>query len=139
MEGLSRTGSVTVSLLTRLEKASRPRPSRSADTNPYLEVNKTKQVLLYCKNGAVVWTIPVSTGNGSVGIITPSGTYHITRKTKELSPRYLPLYLTKTLLAIHGYPNVPVYPASHGCVRTQYWDQVELWPLIAPGTSVYVH
>jgi lipoprotein-anchoring transpeptidase ErfK/SrfK len=42
-------------------------------------------------------------------------------------------------LAIHGYPNIPTYPASHGCVRTQYWDQDALYPLIAVGTNVYVY
>ena len=39
-------------------------------------------------------------------------------------PAYLPLYISHhAAVAIHGYPNVPTYPASHGCVRTQTWDQ----------------
>jgi hypothetical protein len=28
--------------------------------------------------------------------------------------------------AIHGYPSVPTYPASHGCVRTPIWVQDEI-------------
>ena len=85
------------------------------------------------------WTLPVSTGSASVGIVTPSGTFKVTRKTKELSPRYYPLYISTTLLAIHGYPSVPTYPASHGCARTQTWDQDDLWPLIPVGTPVYIY
>ncbi len=138
-EGMTRNGDLTVAVLDRLSSASRPRPARTGTTNPWIEVNKTKQVLLYCKNGAVVWTLPVSTGSASVGIATPSGTFKVTRKTLETSPRYKPLYISTTLLAIHGYPSVPTYPASHGCVRTNIWDQDELWPLIAVGTAVYIY
>jgi lipoprotein-anchoring transpeptidase ErfK/SrfK len=138
-EGLTRDGVVSATVLNRLVTASRPKPSKSGATNPWIEVNKSRQVLLYCKNGAVVWTIPVSTGSASVGIVTPSGTYYVHRKTLESSPRYLPLYISTTLLAIHGYTNVPTYPASHGCVRTLYWDQDALYPLIAVGTYVYIY
>jgi len=140
-EGMTRDGVVSSAVLNRLQTASRPKPSRSGATNPWIEVNKTKQVLLYCKNGAVVWTLPVSTGSASVGIVTPSGTFSVVRKTLETNPRYLPLYIlpSPSVLAIHGYPNVPTYPASHGCIRTCLWDEDALYPLIPVGTKVYVY
>ena len=138
-EGMTRDGVVSTAVINRLQTAGRPRPSRSGATNPWIEVNKTKQVLLYCKNGAVVWTLPVSTGSASVGIVTPSGTFRVLRKTLETSPRYRPLYITTGLLAIHGYPSVPTYPASHGCIRTPTWDQDALYPLIPVGTYVYIY
>jgi hypothetical protein len=138
-EGLTRDGQLTSAVWSRLQTASRPRPARAGTTSPWIEVNKTRQVLLYCRDGAVVWTLPVSTGNASVGIVTPSSTYSVRRKTLETSPRYKPLYISTTLLAIHGYPSVPIYPASHGCVRTQLWDQDVLYPLIPVGTRVYIY
>jgi N-acetylmuramoyl-L-alanine amidase len=138
-EGMTRDGVVSTAVINRLQTASRPRPSRSGASNPWIEVNKSKQVLLYCKNGAVVWTLPVSTGSASVGIVTPSGTFRVLRKTYETSPRYHPLYITTGLLAIHGYPTVPTYPASHGCIRTMYWDQDAIYSLIAVGTYVYIY
>jgi IPT/TIG domain/L,D-transpeptidase catalytic domain/Putative peptidoglycan binding domain len=138
-EGLTRNGEVSAAVLTRLGTATRPKPTKVGATNPWIEVNKAKQVLLYCKDGAVVWTLPVSTGSASVGIVTPSGTFYVHRKTLETSPRYLPLYISTTLLAIHGYTNVPTYPASHGCVRTQIWDEDALQPLIAVGIYVYIY
>lgn len=140
-EGLTRDGVVSLTVLNRLQTASRPKPSKSGATNPWIEVNKTKQVLLYCKNGAVVWTLPVSTGSASVGIVTPSGTFKVLRKTLETASRYLPLYIlpSPSVLAIHGYPNVPTYPASHGCIRTHLWDEDDLYPLIAVGTYVYIY
>ena len=138
-EGMTRDGVVSSAVINRLQTAGRPKPSKSGATNPWIEVNKTKQVLLYCKNGAVVWTLPVSTGSASVGIVTPSGTFKVLRKTLETSPRYRPLYITTGLLAIHGYPRVPTYPASHGCIRTPMWDQDALYPLIPVGTYVYIY
>jgi hypothetical protein len=141
-EGLTRDGEVSATVLTRLGTATRPKPTKVGATNPWIEVNKTKQVLLYCKDGAVVWTLPVSTGSASVGIVTPSGTFKVTTKTLETSPRYMPLYISNyptSLLAIHGYTNVPTYPASHGCIRTQLWDEDALYPLIAVGTYVYIY
>jgi hypothetical protein len=137
-EGLTRDGKITATVLNRLAVATRPKPSKSGATDPWIEVNKAKQVLLYCKGGAVVWTVPVSTGAAKY-MVTPSKTYKVTRKTLETSPRYHPLYISTTLLAIHGYPSVPTYPASHGCVRTHYWDQDALYPLIAVGTYVYIY
>jgi lipoprotein-anchoring transpeptidase ErfK/SrfK len=138
-EGLTRNGEVSATVLSRLTTAVRPKPTKAGASNPWIEVDKTKQVLLYCKDGAVVWTLPVSTGSASVGIVTPSGTRKVTRKTLETASRYHPFYISTTLLAIHGYTNVPTYPASHGCVRTLYWDQDALYPLIAVGTYVYIY
>jgi lipoprotein-anchoring transpeptidase ErfK/SrfK len=140
-EGLPRNGRLTAAVFSRLQTATRPKPSKKGGTNPWIEVSKAKQVLLYCKNGAVVWTLPVSTGSASVGVLTPSGSFRVRRKTLETDPRYHPLYLMArpSVLAIHGYPNVPSRRASHGCIRVQLWDQRDLYPLIRVGTSVYIY
>ncbi len=130
-EGLTRNGEVSASVLNRLAAAVKPKPTHSGST--WIEVNKTKQVLLFCKDGVLQWTIPVSTGSASVGIVTPSGTIRSPGRRRRRARGTSPLYISTTLLAIHGYPNVPTYPASHGCVRTQYWDQDAIWPLVAGG------
>jgi hypothetical protein len=137
-ESMSRDGVIGSAVVSRLHTASRPKPSKIGTTNPWIEVNKTKQVLLFCMDGAVAITIPVSTGSASVGIITPSGTYTVFIKTLEVSPLYHPMAITWAI-AIHGYPKVPTYPASHGCVRTQNWDQDVIYPLVDLGTKVYVY
>ena len=33
---------------------------------------------------------------------------------------WYPLYFHRGF-ALHGYPSVPAYPASHGCVRLPMW------------------
>ena len=41
--------------------------------------------------------------------------------------------------AIHGYPSVPAYPASHGCVRVPMWIAPSLYGQFTYGQSVYVY
>jgi N-acetylmuramoyl-L-alanine amidase len=137
-EWLRRDGIVVGSVWGRLLSASRPVPLYYS-SGKWIEVNKRKQVLLYCVNGSVERTLAVSTGSASVGIVTPSGHFHVTRKNTYERVRYKPLYLTWGLLAIHGYTSVPTYPASHGCIRTTWADMDELNPLIPVGTTVRIY
>jgi hypothetical protein len=52
---------------------------------------------------------------------TPKGTMHVQAFSNSMvtSPacRYVTWFDTKRAIALHYYPNVPNYPASHGCVR----------------------
>ena len=41
--------------------------------------------------------------------------------------------------AIHGYPEVPAYPASHGCVRVPMWLATTLYEQIPMGGAIYVY
>ncbi len=137
-EGLSRDGAIGTTVWTRLHTATRPHPTKVGTTDPWIEVDKTKQVLLFCKNGQVLYTLHVSTGSASVGFVTPSGTFSIISKTPPRDHLYYPMAITSAV-AIHGYPTVPTYPASHGCVRTQDWDQDVIYPITPMRTRVYVY
>jgi lipoprotein-anchoring transpeptidase ErfK/SrfK len=41
--------------------------------------------------------------------------------------------------AIHGYPSVPSYPASHGCVRTPNWAASILFASSYYGEPIYIY
>lgn len=141
-EGLSRDGVVGSEVWVRLTVANRPIAARS-DSGVWIEVVLAKQVFLYIENGAVTRTLPTSTGSNFVYRSTP---YIVQRKPIADGPRYRALYLNPGyVLAIHGYPFVPPYPASHGCVRLPKWDMDDLraldatTPLIPDGTKVYIY
>jgi putative cell wall-binding protein len=137
-EGLARDGVVGAEVWARLLGAARPTPS-VIGSGSWIEVNKAKQVLLWVENGIVMRTLATSTGSANVGIVTPSRTFTIYAKSPKWDgPRYKPLYLSG-ILAIHGYPSVPAWPASHGCVRLPMWDMDELYPLIGVGTKVHIY
>lgn len=141
-EVLSRQGTVGPETWARLLTAGVPGP-RLNGSGVWIEVNLAKQVFLYVQNGAVTRTLPTSTGTSFTYRSTP---YTVERKAIPDGPRYRALYLNPgSVLAIHGYPYVPTYPASHGCVRLTKWDMDDLRaydagsPLIPDGTKVYIY
>ncbi len=140
-EGLSRNGQVGPSTWSRLAAASRPVASQSA-SGTWIEVSLPKQVFLYIQNGVVTRTLPTSTGASFTYRTSP---YVVQRKPIADGARYKALYLEPgNVLAIHGYPSVPTYPASNGCVRVHPWDMDDLRandatnPMIPNGTKVYI-
>lgn len=137
-EELARDGVLGAEGWARLLSAAQPTPNMTG-SGSWIEVNKAKQVLLFVEDGMVTRTLAVSTGSANVGIVTPSRTYAIYAKSPKWDgPRYKPLYL-RGILAIHGYPSVPAWPASHGCIRVPLWDMDEFFPLIGVGTKVHIY
>jgi lipoprotein-anchoring transpeptidase ErfK/SrfK len=41
--------------------------------------------------------------------------------------------------AIHGYPSVPLYPASHGCIRVPMPNARAIDAAISLGDTIYVY
>ena len=70
---------------------------------------------------------------------TPLGTWHVYRTVPGYDwVLYYPLYFLRGF-AIHGYPSVPPYPASHGCVRIPMWIATSLYSGHGLGTTVVVY
>ena len=133
-QGLAWTGRVTVRLWRVLEGAASPRP-RYARGN-HIEVDKRRQLLLLVRGGRVVLVSHVSTGaTGN----TPVGRWRVYRKVTGWDwVLWYPMYFLRGF-AIHGYPSVPVYPASHGCVRVPLWLAPRLFAQNSYGAVVYVY
>ena len=113
--GLPRTGRVDARTWRALAGARTPRP-RTGGT--HVEVYKARQVAFEVRGGRVVGITHVSTGaTGN----TPLGSWHVYRKVTGWDwVLWYPLYFHRGF-ALHGYPSVPAYPASHGCVRLPMW------------------
>jgi N-acetylmuramoyl-L-alanine amidase len=113
--GLPRTGRVDPRTWRAIGSARRPAP-RSRGS--HIEVYKARQVAFEVRNGRVVGITHVSTG---VTGNTPLGTWRVYRKVTGWDwVLWYPLYFLRGF-ALHGYPSVPAYPASHGCVRLPMW------------------
>ena len=133
VNGLPRTGRVEPWLWRRLARARVPRAYRGGD---YIEVDKTRQVLMVVRRGIVTKVVHASTGaTGN----TPLGSWHVYRKVGGWDwVLWYPMYF-KGGFAIHGYPSVPAFPASHGCVRVPMWIAPSLFGTNDYGTTVVVH
>jgi lipoprotein-anchoring transpeptidase ErfK/SrfK len=133
LHGLPRTGAVDARFWVELQRAHVPRARFAGD---HVEVSKSRQVLFLVREGRVALVVPVSTGaTGN----TPVGVWHVYRRVAGWDwVLWYPTYFTGAF-AIHGYPEVPAYPASHGCVRVPMWVAPRLFEADDYGTTVYVY
>ena len=117
----ARTGVVTESTWRVLANPKRPKPRVKSPRN-HIEIDQTRQVILWVRKGKVKWILHTSTGAGGA---TRDGVYRMFREVHGFSPGrlYYPSYFDG-LRAIHGWPEVPNYPASHGCARIPMWAAV---------------
>jgi len=133
VNGLARTGRMDRSLWARLMSAPTPH-ARYGGT--HVEVDKTRQVLFMVNDGRVELVVHVSTGaTGN----TPLGLWHVYLKVPGWNGvLWYPSFFLRGF-AIHGYPVVPAYPASHGCVRIPMWIAPTLYSEIPGDFSIYVY
>ena len=119
-----------------------------------IEVNQTSLVLVLYKNNQPELISHVSTGGGysycdpggSCGNIahTPDGNYKALSflpgwVTVPLGEMYNPVFFIGRAYAIHGDTSVPLYAASHGCVRIPMDIAAFFHTLVPLGTTpVYI-
>ena len=132
--GLPRTGRVDAAVWRRLLAAGVPRARYAG--GPHIEVDKSRQILMEVVGGEVVNVLHVSTGaTGN----TPLGRWNVYRKVPGWDwVLWYPMYFLRGF-AIHGYPSVPAYPASHGCVRVPMWFAPVLYRKYGHGATIYVY
>jgi hypothetical protein len=122
-ERLDRTGVLNGATREALIAAMPPTPVTRGPAGKRAEVLLDKQVALLIKDNEVVRTIAVSTGKASTP--TPPGSYRVYAKIprwwstpfREWLPWALPFVGG---IAFHELADVPVFPASHGCVRQPF-------------------
>lgn len=147
----------TAAYLSNLTERGRGR----ADAGTLIEVDKTRQLLMFVIDGRTEWILNTSTGteipyetfnkNDPTKVergtsVTPVGLHKVNRERPEgwwegdLGEIYRPKYFVGGV-AVHGANSIPNYPASHGCVRVSVpamdwiWDS-GIMPLNSP---VWVH
>jgi lipoprotein-anchoring transpeptidase ErfK/SrfK len=134
VRGLPWTGRVTTRVWRVLDRAATPRPRYTRGN--HIEVDKRRQLLFLVRGGRVVLVSHVSTGaTGN----TPVGRWRVYRKVTGWDwVLWYPMYFLRGF-AIHGYPSVPAYPASHGCVRIPMWLAPRLYERNGYGAVIYVY
>ncbi|HZB03931.1 MAG TPA: L,D-transpeptidase, partial [Actinomycetota bacterium] len=136
VQGMNRSRSVGRATWRRLSDPRLPSP-RSRASNVHVEIDQSKQVLYVVRQGEIDDIVHTSTGAGGA---TRDGVFHVFRKIAGYSPNrlYYPSYFDGGR-AVHGWPQVPTYPASHGCARVPYWAAKYLHALMGLGMEVRVY
>jgi len=136
--GLPRDGVAGRGTWMLLERAAPPRPFGGMRAG--IQIDLGRQVALLVRDGRTVRAIHVSTG--AFGR-TPRGRFAVYRK-ERLSwsvpfSTWMP-WASYFLggYAMHAYPSVPAYPASHGCVRLPPVEAPGVYAFARYGTAVWV-
>ena len=114
--------------------------ARYSSPSTHIEVDKRRQILMIVKGGKPWGIIAVSTGaTGN----TPEGRFRVQQKHPYTSSGFGGT-LVRTMgflgdFAIHGWVDVPPYPASHGCVREPIWACYWTYDNSWVGETVYVY
>lgn len=150
VEGRKRSGKLSEEELQALRSAARPSPREIGFA--HIEIDVIRQILFIVDaNNLVSKILPISTGTGKLftsegrtrRACTPCGRFTVYRKIKgwrrsPLGLLYYPNYI-RNGVAIHGNPSVPVYPASHGCIRIPMFAAKEFSEITPIGTIVIVY
>lgn len=136
VNGMGRGESVTRATWKRLSDPRTPKP-KVKRPKEHIEVDQTRQVLYIVREGVIEVIVHVSTGAGGA---TRDGVFNVHRKIAGFSPGrlYYPSYFDGNR-AVHGWPDVPTTPASHGCVRVPYWTAKFLHEVMHYGMQVRVY
>jgi peptidoglycan hydrolase-like protein with peptidoglycan-binding domain len=147
-EGRAITARLTMEELKAIRAAEKP-VMRDGDYE-HAEIDIDRQVLLIADGNGGTRVLPVATGtdkpfvyDGQESIAyTPRGRFVVYDKTmgweKDFPTVYYPNYISGGI-AIHGSPNVPAQPASHGCIRIPLFAAREISRRLTLGAIVLVY
>lgn len=152
VQGISVDGALGPQTTAALESPTEP-SLRGGPANR-IEVDMDRQILHLVEGDRRVTTMKVSTGRGgtfesqdgqTLRAETPVGTFTIDRRIAGEKPSsygigsmWDPMYFHGPW-AIHGSPNVPVGPASSGCVRIAMANGRWLFERVPNGTKVVLY
>ena len=136
--GLSRVGYADAGMLRRLSHGEGAFHVRFPQDGRHVEADLSLQVIAEIEHGKVMNIYPTSSGKPS----TPTILGHF--KVYEKSPGFNSeeMYDSNYFIsgyAIHGYPEVPTYAASHGCLRVPNLDAPAIFAWVQIGTPVDVY
>ncbi len=156
LHGLKRTGKFDADTQRELALASVPGGLIPNGGLPRVEVDISRQILMYFDEFGLNRVVAVSSGSNRKyceiskksgkencgDARTPRGNYRVERRIKgkresDLGVLYNPMYFTGGY-AIHGSPSIPAYAASHGCVRITNRTADWMFADVKNGTPVYV-
>jgi hypothetical protein len=154
---LKLSGTVGKKVWAALDAPKEPKALTAKREADRVDIDLKRQFLVVYKGGKVALISHISSGGGyeycakDIGGTVPRCRYAVTQlgdfrtgrrvtkawDTGPLGKLYAPVYFNGGI-AVHGYPEVPDYPASHGCVRVPLRTMDLFQGLVGTGVPVHV-
>jgi len=135
---MSRDGYATNEVYAKLLRDQGAFKLRYPKAGKHVEFDWSRQVLVLAQNGKPYRTYHTSSGKPSTP--TVFGTYHFYLKTPGTNAKGMvdSSYFIGGY-AIHGYADVPAYPASHGCLRVPIPNALQIYNWIGIGDQIFLY
>jgi peptidoglycan hydrolase-like protein with peptidoglycan-binding domain len=136
--GMSRTQTASEDVFARLLAGGGRFRVRYPKAGRHVEADLSRQVLALIDGKRVVRIYPTSSGTSATPTVL--GSFRVYRKTPGTNS--LGMVDSNYFIggyAIHGYPSVPPYPASHGCLRVPIPDAAAINAWLRTGDGVIVY
>jgi hypothetical protein len=108
------------------------------EAGKHVEFDWSRQVLALADGAKVVATYHASSGKPSTPTVL--GMFHFYLKSAGVNAKGM--FDSNYFIAgyaVHGYPDVPTYPASHGCIRVPNADAPAIFAWIQLGDPIFVY
>lgn len=138
MVGLQRVETANAGVFQLLRNGAGHYRVRYPRDGSHIEANLTKQVLVEVEHGRVRRIYTMSSGKPSTPTVL--GRFQVYSKTPGVNSEGMvdSNYFIRGY-AIHGYAEVPVYAASHGCLRIPIPNAAEVYAWVQVGYRVDVY
>ena len=135
---MSRDGYAIHEVYAKLLRNRGPFKLRYPKAGKHVEFDWSRQVLTLAQNGKPYRTYHTSSGKSSTP--TVFGTYHFYLQTPGTNAKGMvdSNYFVGGY-AIHGYPDVPAYPASHGCLRVPIPNAAQIFNWVDIGDPIFLY
>jgi len=138
VNGMARTGRANGAVYGALLRRSGGFRLRYPKAGKHVEFDWSRQVLVLARNGRPERIYHTSSGKASTP--TVFGTFRFYRK--DLGTNSIGMVHSAYFIrgyAIHGYHSVPIYPASHGCLRVPIPSALSIYKWIDHGDTIFAY
>ncbi len=138
VNGMRRITSARPSIFRKLAAGRGTFRLRYPGAGRHVEVSIARQVMVLARRGRAVRIYHVSTGAPATPTIRGVYRFYGRQPGYNSVGMYYSTYF-RGGYAIHGYRSVPIYPASHGCVRTPIPDARAIYRWLRLGMKIYLY
>ena len=136
--GMARTTNASSEVFKALAKGKGRFKLRHPEHGKHVEADLSRQVIALIDKGRVQRIYPASSGKPSTPTII--GSFRVYTKSPGYNAKgmYFSNYFIRGY-AIHGYASVPIFAASHGCLRVPIPDAISIYNWLRVGNVVDVY
>jgi hypothetical protein len=136
--GMARTSNASSEVFKALARGKGQFKLRHPEHGRHVEADLSRQVIVLASGGKVERIYPASSGKPSTPTVV--GSFRVYSKSPGFNAKgmYFSSYFIRGY-AIHGYASVPIFAASHGCLRVPIPDAISIYSWLHVGNIVDVY